>query len=40
MVQPNSPKYVFDGYGESYSGSKKYWVFPMFLKMLEWEIDK
>lgn len=39
MVQPNSPKYVFDGYGEKYANSKKYWVFPALLKVLEWEID-
>ncbi len=39
MVQPNAPQYVFDGYGEDYSGSKKYWTFPMFLKTLEWEVE-
>jgi len=37
MVQPNAPKYVFDGYGDQYLNAKKYWVFPMFLKVLEWE---
>ena len=39
MVQPNAPKYVFDGYGDDYWNAKKYWIFPMFLKVLEWEID-
>ena len=39
MVQPNAPQYVFDGYGEDYSNSKKYGVFPMFLKVLEWEVE-
>jgi hypothetical protein len=39
MVQPNAPEYVFDGYGDAYSWSKKYGVFPMFLKVLEWEVE-
>lgn len=38
MVKPNAPKYVFGWYGE-YGDSKKYWVFPALLKVLEWEID-
>lgn len=39
IVIPNAPEYVFDWYWEEYSGAKKYWVYPMFLKMLEWELD-
>ena len=39
MVQPNAPKYVFDGYGQDYSNAKKYWLFPALLKVLEWEMD-
>ena len=39
MVQPNAPEYVFDWYGDAYSGSKKYGVFPMFLKVLEREVE-
>ena len=39
MVQPNAPKYVFDGYGEGYSNAKKYGLFPALLKVLAWEID-
>ena len=39
MVQPNAPKYVFDGYGEDYSNAKKYWLFPALLKILSWEVD-
>ena len=40
MVQPNAPKYVFDGYWEDYSNAKKYGIFPMFLKVLERENNK
>ncbi len=39
MVQPNAPKYVFDGYGEKYANAKKYWLFPAFLKVLAWELN-
>ena len=38
MVQPNAPKYVYDGYGEDYSNAKKYGLFAAFLKFLEWEL--
>lgn len=38
MVQPNAPKYVYDGYGEEYANAKKYGVLPAFLELLEWEI--
>jgi len=39
MVQPNAPKYVFDGYGEDYSNAKKYGLLPALLKVLAWEVD-
>lgn len=39
MVQPNAPKYVFDGYWDQYSNAKKYGIFPIFLKVLEWEAE-
>ena len=39
MVVPNAPKYVYDGYGEGYSGAKKYGIFPQMLKVLEWELE-
>jgi len=39
MVQPNAPKYVFDGYGENYSNAKKYGLLPSLLKVLAWEVD-
>ena len=39
MVQPNAPKYVFDGYGEKYASAKKYWLFPAFLKLISWELN-
>ena len=40
MVKPNNPSYVFDGYWEEYSKAKKYWTFPMFIKILELELKK
>lgn len=39
MVVPNAPEYIYDWYWEEYSWAKKYWVYPMFLKTLEWEVD-
>ena len=39
MVVPNAPEYIFDWYWDEYSWSKKYGVYPMFLKTLEWEVD-
>lgn len=39
VVQPNAPKYVFDWYWEEYSNASKYWVFPMLLKVMEWEVE-
>ena len=39
MVMPNAPKYVFDGYGDEFANTKKYGIYPMFLKLLEWEVD-
>lgn len=40
MVKPNNPSYVFDWYGADYSNSKKYGVFPMFIKILELELNR
>ena len=39
MVQPNAPKYVFDGYGQHYANAKKYGLLPALLKVLAWEVD-
>ena len=39
MVVPNTPEYIYDWYGDDYSWAKKYGVYPMFLKTLEWEIS-
>jgi hypothetical protein len=39
VVKPNAPKYVYDGYGNQYSGSIRYGVLPKFLKVLQWEIN-
>lgn len=38
MVVPNTPWYVFDGYGTEYTGALRYGLFPKFLKSLEWEL--
>ena len=39
MVQPNVPKYVYDGYGDEYANAKKYGILPAFLKILSWEVN-
>lgn len=39
MVIPNAPKYVFDWYWKEYSWAKKYGIYPIFLKVLEREIN-
>ena len=39
MVKPNSPKYVYDGYGEEYANAKKYGILPAFVELLSWEVD-
>ncbi len=39
IVNPIAPKYVYDGYGDAYSGAIRYGVVPKFLKTLEWEIQ-
>jgi len=39
LIIPNNPKYVFDGYGEEYSGASRFGVLPQFLKVLERELD-
>ena len=38
IVQAIAPKYVFDGYGDAYSGATRYGVVPKFLKTLQWEL--
>ncbi len=37
-VQPNNPKYVYDGYGEAYSGATRYGIIPKFIKLLQREL--
>lgn len=39
VIIPNNSNYVLDGYGEGYSGAKKYGIFPQMLKVLEWELE-
>lgn len=38
IVLPNNPKYVYDGYGDAYSGAIRYGLVPKFLKVLQWEL--
>ncbi len=38
MVKPNNPRYLYDGYGQEYSGAIRYGLMPKFLKILDWEI--
>ena len=38
IVIPNNPNYVYDGYGEEYSGATKYGIIPKFIKALDWEL--
>lgn len=40
VIIPNNSKYLYDGYGENYSGATKYGIFPQFLKALEWELNQ
>lgn len=35
---PNNPRYVYDGYGQTYSWAIRYGVVPKFLKILDWEL--
>lgn len=37
-IQPARPNYVFDGYGEAYSGSKRYGLLPKTLILLQREL--
>ncbi|MBP7062328.1 hypothetical protein KA037_02240 [Patescibacteria group bacterium] len=37
-IQPARPNYVFDGYGEAYSGSKRYGLMPKTLILLDREL--
>lgn len=39
IVNPIAPRYVYDGYGDAYSGAIRYGVVPKFLKTLQWEIQ-
>ena len=38
IVNPNNPKYLWDGYGVEFSGALRYGLMPKFLKTLQWEI--
>jgi hypothetical protein len=37
VVNPLAPKYVWDGY-DTYTWAVRYWLFPKFLKILDWEV--
>jgi hypothetical protein len=39
VALPYAPKYVWDGYGDAYSGATKYGIVPKFLKAVEWEVN-
>lgn len=39
VIIPNNPAYLFDGYGDDFSGATRYGIFPQFVKSLEWEIE-
>ncbi len=39
IVVPNRTDYLFDGYGVDYSGAIRYWIFPQFIRALDWEIE-
>lgn len=39
LILPNNPKYVFDWYGQEYSGATRFGVLPQALKVLERELD-
>ncbi len=40
IILPNAPRYLYDGYGEQYSGATRYGILPQFLKALEWELSQ
>ena len=39
VVIPNNPRYLYDGYGDAYSGATRYGLLPKFLKLLQREIS-
>ncbi|MFA6255890.1 MAG: hypothetical protein WC606_01780 [Candidatus Absconditabacterales bacterium] len=39
IVNPNNPHYVYDGYGQAYSGAVRYGLIPKFLKVLGRELQ-
>ena len=38
-IQPTAPGYVFDNYGEAYSGKLRDGIMATFIKTLEWELQ-
>ena len=40
VILPNEAKYLYDWYGEEFSGATKYGIFPQFLKALERELSQ
>lgn len=40
IILPNEAKYLYDWYGEEFSGATKYGIFPQFLKVLERELSQ
>ncbi len=39
LILPNSTDYLFDGYGDEFSGAIRYGIFPQFIRALDWEIE-
>ncbi len=40
VIMPNNPRYLYDGYGDQYSGATRYGIFPQFIKALERELSQ
>ena len=39
VILPNNPSYLFDGYGDDFSGATRYGIFPQFIRALDWEVE-
>jgi hypothetical protein len=38
IIISNNLDYLFDGYGDNFSGAIRYGIFPQFIKALNWEV--
>ncbi|NOZ43981.1 MAG: hypothetical protein GXP45_02370 [bacterium] len=39
-AQPLNPHYLWDNYGEEYSGAQRFGLFPQTLRVLKWELEQ